>query len=102
MLLFIAILWCAFRYVGRAMRSQDPANPRDQFLMWAFGASLFVQAATSVSVAYFDQSVLFLYLNLAVISSLIFAASPESNADDVVAEDWKEDIEASKTIPDYV
>ena len=37
--------------------------------MWALGASLFSHAATFLSVSYFDQPVVFLYLTLAGICS---------------------------------
>ena len=39
-------------------------------MVWALGASLFANAATMISVSYFDQSFVFLYLKLAAIGSL--------------------------------
>lgn len=68
--LFIAVMWCGFRYVGDALRASTETPIEDRFLTWALGASLFAHAATCISVSYFDQSVVFLYLTLAVISSL--------------------------------
>jgi hypothetical protein len=44
----------------------------DRFLMWTLGAGLFAHAATSISVAYFDQSLIFIWMNLSIISSLYF------------------------------
>lgn len=76
MILFILMLWCGFRSVGTALRNHAGCTPADQFLIWSIGASLFVHAATCISVAYFDQSVLFLYLTLALCASLS-AMSPE-------------------------
>lgn len=70
MLLFIAILWRGFRYVGEAIRALPETAKSDQFLIWTMGASLFAHAATSISVSYFDQSFLFVYLSLAIIGSL--------------------------------
>ena len=39
-------------------------------MIFCFGAALFAHAATSISVAYFDQSMLFFWLTIAVISSI--------------------------------
>jgi hypothetical protein len=66
MLLFMAILTTAFFFVGQGMRrSRDEA-----FLFWTLGSVLFCHAVTFLSVRYFDQSVLFLYLTLACVTSL--------------------------------
>lgn len=70
MLLFIAIVAVGFRYIHQSLKVCVNAPVREQFLIWAVGANLFAHAATMISVAYFDQSVMFLYLNLAVIGSL--------------------------------
>jgi hypothetical protein len=64
MLLFIAVLAKGFAMVGQAVHAADPAAG---FVMWSLGATLFAHAATFVSVSYFDQSVVFLYLTLAAI-----------------------------------
>jgi hypothetical protein len=79
MLLFISVLARAFSYVGQALR-RDPNAPVDhQFFAWALGSALFAHAATCVSVSYFDQSFLFLYLVLAAIAS-IWAYVPAAKA----------------------
>lgn len=65
MFLFMAILVTAFRYVGAAVRA--PGAGSERFLAWALGASLFAHATTFISVAYFDQSFVSLYLTLAMI-----------------------------------
>lgn len=71
MALFVAVLLQAFARVGRALGPIGAAGgPRAPFLVWALGASLFAHAATFMSVAYFDQSVLFLYLILAAICAV--------------------------------
>ena len=41
-----------------------------RFMIWCLGAGLFAHACTSLSVAYFDQSMMFFWLNVAVISSM--------------------------------
>jgi hypothetical protein len=70
MLLFIAILSMGFSYVGRVVRPQSTVSEEKQFVIWALGVSLFAHAATSISVSYFDQSFIFLYLTLAAIATM--------------------------------
>jgi hypothetical protein len=68
LVLFIIVLAMGFKGVTKALE-YEYENPKFRFLLWAFGASLFAHTATFVSVSYFDQSFVFLYLTLAVISS---------------------------------
>jgi len=72
MLLFIALLAKGFAFVGRWLYQSEQENGLmlSKFMIWALGASLFSHAATFVSVSYFDQSVVFLYLTLAAICSV--------------------------------
>ena len=70
MLLFIVGLWIAFRYVGQALRWISDAPFAEKFMIWALGAGMFAHTATGISVNYFDQSIVFLYLNQAAIASL--------------------------------
>jgi hypothetical protein len=77
MLLFIAILAKAFSFVGQTLRNGLDLPFEYQFMLWALGASLFAHAATMISVSYFDQSFVFIYLTLALIGSA------RSMADDV-------------------
>lgn len=69
MLLLIAILSKSFSRVGWAVRDGSGMSPREQFVIWTFGSSLVAHAATWLSVSYFDQSVVFLYLTVAAIGS---------------------------------
>lgn len=68
--LFIAILAKGFALVGQCLRQGARLPQESRLLMWSVGASLFAHAVTCISVSYFDQSVLFLYLTLAVIGSI--------------------------------
>lgn len=77
MLAFIAVLAIGFSRVGRALRVAEPASGGQGFVPWVFGAALFSQAATFVSISFFDQSVVFLYLTLATIGSM---AAPRAMA----------------------
>ncbi len=69
MLLVIWMMGCAFRWVGRIHDARLQIAPDQSFTIWCFGVSLFSHAVTSVSVAYFDQSMLYFWLCVAVISS---------------------------------
>lgn len=77
MLLFIAVMGTGFVYVGRYIK-QRSRSFRDRFLAWALGACLFAQAATCVSVSYFDQSLVYLYLTFAAIGSSLGARQAAS------------------------
>lgn len=80
MILFIATIWCAFRYVGDLVRTREENEMPGAFAMWTIGACLFAHAATCISVAYFDQSVVFLYLVLAILGSLYSTRDVEVEA----------------------
>ena len=70
-LLMIAIVWVGFKWVGNAIDTipEDDENG-DRFMIWCMGASLFSHVATSISVAYYDQSVFFYWFSIATISSI--------------------------------
>ena len=94
MLLVIAMLCIAFRWVGVIDRTETmPLN--DRFLIWCLGAGLFGHAATSISVAYFDQSMIFFWLTIAVISS---ARSFAGESAEVAAQETNE-MESSSCRP---
>lgn len=78
LLLFIAGLVKAFSLLGARIREQGDTCPTNQFVLWALGSALFAHCVTFLSVSYFDQSFLFLYLTLAAIGSarMQFAAAP--------------------------
>ena len=69
MILFIITLAKGFSYVGKTLQRTQHLAPHSAFLVWSLGASLFANAATMISVSYFDQSFLFLYLTLAAVGS---------------------------------
>jgi hypothetical protein len=68
MFLFIGLLAICFSYVGRQVHSTN-LRKQDRFLLWTLGSALFAHAATFISVSYFDQSLMFLYLTLAAVGS---------------------------------
>jgi len=69
MLLVILMLLVAFRWVGQIHDLRLEKWPSQSFTIWCFGACLFSHAATSISVAYFDQSMVYFWMSVAVISS---------------------------------
>ena len=86
MSLFIAGLGIAFAYFGNSIKSNQHLTEHDRFLVWTLGASLFAYAATCLSVAFFDQSFMFLYLLLAIAGALrenLSTHSEGANAPDV-------------------
>jgi hypothetical protein len=80
MLLFISLLVAGFNRVGKALQANKNAPADRQFLIWTLGAILFGHVTTFVSISYFDQTVVFLYLALACIGSLqILPPAPVPN-----------------------
>ena len=67
--LFIAILATGFSFVGQTLGRPDCLPAGSRFTLWALGSALFVHVVTCISVSYFDQSFVFLYLTLAGIGS---------------------------------
>ena len=65
-------LSCGVRSCGWEKASGTPllALQEHRFMIWCLGAGLFAHAGTSLSVAYFDQSMMFFWLNIGVISSM--------------------------------
>lgn len=85
MLLLIATMWRAFAWVGESVRNVPAALREQQFVIWCLGAGLFAHAATSLAVAYFDQSMMFFWLNVGIISStfsIVFLPANRSTPQD--------------------
>ena len=72
MLLLIAMAWVAFKWTGHMIDAipEEADENGDRFMIWCMGSSLFSHVATSISVAYYDQSVFFFWFSIATISSL--------------------------------
>lgn len=70
MFLFIAVLVKGFSFVGKTLWYGAHLPSEFRFMVWALGAALFSHAVTFVSVSYFDQSGIFIYLTLAIIGSI--------------------------------
>ncbi len=69
LIMFIAILWQAFRALGIA-RSAAEDELKLERLLWAFGASIFSNVIAFFGIWYFDQSILVWYAVLAMICAI--------------------------------
>lgn len=79
LLLFIFVLVNGFNGISKALEDQFITSPNLRFMIWTLGASLFAHTATFVSVSYFDQSFVFLYLTLAAISTMVTVSINDEN-----------------------
>jgi hypothetical protein len=70
LLLFVLLLAKGFSIVGNSVRTAQKAQPGHAFFYWGLGSSLFAHAASFISVTYFDQTFVFLYITLASIAGL--------------------------------
>ncbi|MGB7564554.1 MAG: hypothetical protein WBM08_07350 [Prochlorococcaceae cyanobacterium] len=69
LLLILAILWRAFTWVGIAVRTRTGVTSREKFIAWCLGSTLFAHVTTSISVVYFDQTQVFFWATISMISS---------------------------------
>jgi hypothetical protein len=69
LVLFVSIIWVAFRYVGR-MRAACEGRQAALVLVWSLGVSLFVHCIQFLGVSYFGQTILVWFFTLAAIGSL--------------------------------
>jgi hypothetical protein len=80
LLAVVGIIVFCFRWVGETSRMLNEAEDQDAFVVWCLGAGLFAHAATSISVSYFDQSLVFIWMNVAIISSMYGAVKEWSRS----------------------
>jgi hypothetical protein len=70
LILFVCIIVGCYKAIGRAIRTLDGSDVKSKFLLWTLGCSLTVHVFSFISVAYFDQMIVFYYLILAVITGV--------------------------------
>jgi len=70
LLLFAAILWAGFSYIGKTLRRSKYMSREDRYVVWVLGAILFSHALTFLSICYYDQTAVFYYFLLATIASV--------------------------------
>ena len=68
LVLFVAIIVFAFKYLGRARAAADDGNQR-RFL-WAMGCALLAHAVAFFGLSYFDQLIVCWYALLAIIAAV--------------------------------
>jgi len=67
MLLFIYVISSSFAIIGKKIKGMPDHLFNHKILIWALGASLFSHTVTFFSVRYFDQSIMYFFLLLAMI-----------------------------------
>lgn len=82
MLIFIITLNAGFAAVGRGLKFRKNSPTTQQFLIWTLGCILFGHTVATLSICYFDQSFVFLYLVLAMVASIDVGAAVSSSACD--------------------
>jgi len=89
LMLFVLVLIRSFGGVGKALDAIPPERGKDKFFVWCGGATLFGHIMLFFSVSYFDQSSVFFYMLLAIISNFSTEftwekqfSHPEEYADD--------------------
>lgn len=68
LLLFIAAIVYAFKYLGRARQAAE--NSSDRHFLWAVGCALFAHVVAFFGLSYFDQLIVSWYALLAIISAV--------------------------------
>ena len=69
MLLFVTIFVLCFRQLGRVFLLLNRAPFNIQFMMWSLGAVLTAHVVSFMGISYFDQTIVPLFLLLAMISA---------------------------------
>lgn len=93
--LVLAMLWRAFTWVGLAAGTRTGVTSPTGFVAWCLGSALFAHAATSFSVAYFDQSVIFFWAVMSMISSFHSYAQPQPAPASARRRNWASDTTAA-------
>jgi len=70
MILLISILATGFYWIGITYDLIKKNYQSKAFTIWCIGCSVFAHAVTGMSVAYFDQSVVFLWMGIAITSTI--------------------------------
>lgn len=75
--MFVVVIACAFRGVGRLMREAKSDRYREVFA-WGVGVALLIHAVNFLAVSYFGQIFMVWYLTLALVGSLAPGTRRES------------------------
>lgn len=83
MILFIVKINFGFKYIGNTLKKISESNSLYKLLVWSLGATLFSHTVTFLSVRYYDQSMMYFYLLLAMICCSQYCFSLKSSTDSV-------------------
>lgn len=100
MALFVAVLAHGFAYLGRHMKQASEGRTEYEFFLWCAGSTLFAHTFAFFSVRYYDQSLTFVFVLLALISTIYQTAlgrqgslpdASEEGGNMRVAKVWKQE-----------
>jgi hypothetical protein len=74
MLLYIGMFWKSFQQLGRGMRPLRQTKSPYEFVLWCVGSSLLAHCFTFLSIAYFDQSSVFVSIVIGAIPGMCAVA----------------------------
>ena len=70
LLLFIWLIVKCFQATGKAIHNEESYSGQEQFMIWSLGCAVLCHVASFFSVSYFDQIIIFWYLNIALIATI--------------------------------
>jgi hypothetical protein len=70
LLLFVWLIVKCFKTIGAAVRSTADHSLKMRFVIWSMGCGLLAHVASFFSVSYFDQIIIFWYLQLGTVAAL--------------------------------
>ncbi len=77
MILFVLLIVLSFKAIGQFMKENYGHSVSELIIVWSVGSVLFAHAISFLSVLYFDQSVIFWYLILAIIPTIAMSTPEE-------------------------
>ncbi len=87
----LAMLVFGFKYLGRALRASE-GDRKQEWFIWALGASLFANLVAFFGISYFDQTIVAWYALLAMISGVTLSARNSGKVQQTEPEIAKSDI----------
>jgi len=70
LILFIIVIVKCFLAIGNTLEKMEEQPLSKRLIVWSMGVMLFAHCVTFLSVTYFDQSIVFFYMLLALISTV--------------------------------
>ncbi len=95
-ILFVAILVICFKRIGNAIKMLEGVDRTMQLFFWGLGCAMVSHLMSFISVAYFDQVIVFYYLTIAIISRL---TEPEVLESVIIAATGSSELESGSSQP---